>query len=393
MLLTEKEELDRAVQRVLSSTSQKRLVVAGPGAGKTFLFKRVLERTPGDSKTRLVLTFINELKDDLERNLSELASVYTLHGYCHYLLRHNPALSVGLTDSFYYCPNLPTLIKRDWEIVNGREAPQFVGLMRDLQFHAETDFYLTRSDYYDAIGYDDSVFRVYTRLSDDPDQVSQYDLILIDEFQDFNRLESSLVDLLTSASPILIAGDDDQALYSQLRSSNPDFIRTLHSCGDFEVFELPFCMRCPAAIVAAVNEVIAQAQRRGCLQTRINKPFRHYTPVKGPDSKQYPYIQSVQCSVQSLKANYFGKYIARAIRDIPMVESNESHEKLFPTVLIIGSIQYLRQIDQHLTASNFVVQRKEEATGDLKRDDGLRILKGDPGSNLGNNLLDSPTRF
>lgn len=213
MLMTEKDELDRAVERVQSSTSQERLVIASPGAGKTFLFKTVLERTPGDSKTRLVLTLINELRDDLERNPSELAGVYTLHGYCHYLLRHNPALSVGLTaDSLYYCPNLPTLIKRNWEIVKGREAPQFVGLMRDLQFRAETDFYLTQSDYYDAIGYDDSLFRVYTRLSEDPGQMTQYDLILIDEFQDFNRLESSLVDILTSASPVLIAGDNDQAL-------------------------------------------------------------------------------------------------------------------------------------------------------------------------------------
>jgi superfamily I DNA/RNA helicase len=227
------------------------------------------------------------------------------------------------------------------------------------------------------------VFRVYLALSNDADQVGEYDLILIDEFQDFNRLESSFIDLLASASPIVIAGDDDQALYSQLRSSNPDFIRALRSGGEFEVFELPFCMRCPAAIVAAVNAVIAHAQGQGCLKTRINKPFRHFTPVKGGDSKKYPYIQSVQCSVQSLKANYFGKYIARAIKVIPREEINESHDKLFPTVLIIGSIQYLRQVEQHLTAAGFAVQKREEAAVDLKREDGLSLLKEDPESNLG----------
>lgn len=383
MQMSETEELEQAVDRILRSTSPKKLIVAGPGAGKTFLFRKVLERTPGESKSRLVLTFINELKDDLERSLSDLASVYTLHGYCHYLLRWNPVLSVGLSDDFDYFPSIPTLIKRDWEIANGKQAPQFVGLMRDLQTGAETDFYLARSDYYDAIGYDDSVFRVHARLSEDPDQVSHYDLVLIDEFQDFNRLESSFINLLASESPILIAGDDDQALYSQLRSSNPDFIRALHADGEFEVFELPFCMRCPAAIVTAVNAIIAKAQGHGCLRTRIKKPFRHYSPVKGPDSKKYPFIQSVQCSVQSLKANYFGKYIAHAIKSIPKGETNESHDKLFPTVLVIGSIQYLRQIEEYLRAASFSVQKKVETVVDLSREDGLSRLKANPESTLG----------
>ncbi len=105
MQMSETEELEQAVDRILRSTSAKKLIVAGPGAGKTFLFRKVLERTPGKSKSRLVLTFINELKDDLERSLSDLASVY---------MRWNPLLSVGLSDDFDYFPNIPTLIKRDW---------------------------------------------------------------------------------------------------------------------------------------------------------------------------------------------------------------------------------------------------------------------------------------
>src|ERR1700730_292270 len=61
------EELNRAVERVLASTSDKRLIVAGPGAGKTFLFRKILEHSDGDEHSRIALTFINELKDDLEK--------------------------------------------------------------------------------------------------------------------------------------------------------------------------------------------------------------------------------------------------------------------------------------------------------------------------------------
>jgi len=61
----ESEEPERAVDRVLSSHSPERLIVAGPGAGKTHLFREILRFTPGDEHDRIALTFINQLKDDL----------------------------------------------------------------------------------------------------------------------------------------------------------------------------------------------------------------------------------------------------------------------------------------------------------------------------------------
>src|ERR1043166_8201464 len=90
-------ELKEAVDRVLESPSRKKLVVAGPGAGKTTLFKKLLEAADGEAAGRLVLTFINALKGDLDRNLGDLAQVFTLHGYCQYLLRRDANLRDGLT--------------------------------------------------------------------------------------------------------------------------------------------------------------------------------------------------------------------------------------------------------------------------------------------------------
>jgi superfamily I DNA/RNA helicase len=82
-----KRELDEAIERVLASKSRKKLVVAGPGAGKTTLFRKLLDAGPGSADQRLVLTFVNNLKSDLERSLGDAAQVLTLHGYCQHLLR------------------------------------------------------------------------------------------------------------------------------------------------------------------------------------------------------------------------------------------------------------------------------------------------------------------
>jgi superfamily I DNA/RNA helicase len=92
--------------------------------------------------------------------------------------------------------------------------------MRDLGCDANHKaFYRERTNYYNAVDFDDSVFRTYDQLRrcvSGP----EYTLVLIDEFQDFNKMEAAVIGLLAQRNPIVIAGDDDQALYSQLRSAS-----------------------------------------------------------------------------------------------------------------------------------------------------------------------------
>ena len=93
-------ELQRAIQKVLRSPSRRKLVVAGPGTGKTTLFKQLLESCDGEADDRLVLTFIDSLRNDLEAALAGLARVYTLHAYCMGLLYAKSVLRAGLTPDF-----------------------------------------------------------------------------------------------------------------------------------------------------------------------------------------------------------------------------------------------------------------------------------------------------
>jgi superfamily I DNA/RNA helicase len=376
-------ELKEAIERILQSTSRKKLVVAGPGTGKTTLFRALLELGSGSQKTRLVLTFINNLKKDLEKSLSDLASIYTLHGYCQGLLKRHSDLRAGLTGDFLCFPGLASLIKFDWEYLKNQPAPQFIALMRSLVAGTEIDFYLDRANYYDAVDFDDSVYRAYSELKKNPSSMRGYDLVLIDEYQDFNRMEAAFIDLAAERSPIVVAGDDDQALYSQLRGASWEHIRSLYTCGDYEVFPLPFCMRCPEVIVGAVNDVISRARQAERLEGRIDKPYRHYEPVKGSDSRLYPKIGLVTTTVQRLKANYFGRYIVQCIKQIPKEQIEEARKKGDPAVLIIGSKQYRNQIEAHLVEQGYPIDLSRDRIDGIERSQGLYILKENPNSNLG----------
>ena len=58
---------------ILASDAQRRIIVAGPGTGKTHTFKQVLAQA-GDGA--LALTFLSLLVRDLESELDGLADVY-----------------------------------------------------------------------------------------------------------------------------------------------------------------------------------------------------------------------------------------------------------------------------------------------------------------------------
>ncbi len=92
--------------------------------------------------------------------------------------------------------------------------------------------------------------------------------------------------------------------------------------------------------------------------------------------------------MQSLRANYFGRYVAEQIDAIPGDEIAEGHEVKCPTVLVIGPGQYLRQVRSHLEANGY--QYEARGTGEpiaVRREDGLAILGAQRDANLGWRIL------
>ena len=78
------------------------------------------------------------------------------------------------------------------------------------------------------IDFDDMLSMAYTMLKDEPAQLTRwrryYPYIMIDEFQDINRVQYETVKLLAApANNLFIVGDDDQSIY-KFRGSRPEFL-------------------------------------------------------------------------------------------------------------------------------------------------------------------------
>ena len=383
---TEEEKLQAAIREIVDSHSPKKLVVAGPGTGKTTLFGALLAEAGGGTEDNLILTFINALKDDLETSFGDRATVRTLHSHCLGLLYQQGTLRGNLTSGFLCVPGLAHLIKSDWQLLVAGDPPHFVKAMRQMTAD-DVSFYLARGDYYDAVDYDDAVYRVCIALASGNGTPGDYQRVLVDEYQDFNAMEAAFIGFLAERSAIVIAGDDDQALYSRWRFASWDYIRSLHEGGEYDLFELPYCLRCPEVVVTAVSDVLSEAHRNGNLQGRIDKPYGYFPPYKGADSEKYPKIDVIMTSVQKRVVNYMGRYIDQAISGIPKEEIEEALQKGFPAALVISPKPYRQQIAEYLESAGHHLSMRSKSPDALDRAHGLTLLKDDPSRSVAWRIL------
>ena len=372
------EERKKYTDLILNSTAKNKVVIAGAGTGKSFTFKSLLT-TKGNNS--LALTFINNLAGDLAKDLSELADVYTFHGYCKSLL-HKISVD-GIEKNFNYYPLLPQIITTDASIL-ASHLSKFEEAIQKLEEDERIEFYLKRANYYNAVGHNDSVYRVLKYFMANNSLIPKFAQIVVDEYQDFNPLEVEFIELLSIPSPVLIAGDDDQAIYG-FKHASPVHIRNKAIDKEYELFELPYCSRCTQVIINSVINVTNKAKELGFLKNRIDKNYICFMPEKGKDSGIYPKIIYASCSIQN-KAdarNYIGKFIESEIKKIPQEEIKLARSNNYPCVLILCQSQYLKQIYGYLESRFPDVDFTERKDDDIDKIEGYRILIRDKNSNLG----------
>jgi len=376
------EENENSLKEILSSDHKNKLILGGPGTGKTFLFKNIVEDLPENSII-LVTTFINNLAEDLEKRLSKISNrrieVRTLHSFCNSLLRK--------IHQYEYFPELPIIIRHDAVLLDSAfKEKDFSRTFFNLEKEEETKFYLSRSKYYNCVGHHDVIYRTFSHLNQNEGAIPQYSQVIIDEYQDFNLLESSLIELIVQKNKIIIAGDDDQALY-RFKSASPEFIRKLYQDQQFKNLFLPFCRRCTSVLIEAADAFIFNAKKRGLLKNRIEKEFKCYWPDRFLDSKKYSSIFLGKFSADSVVS----KYIRERVFSIIKEEEIQPSEKDEPEFLIVGPPRishYLQGVNESLTKDKrvdsniFKIEFKKESKS-LSINEGYEFIKKNEESNLG----------
>jgi hypothetical protein len=358
------------VDAITRSTARKKIVVAGPGTGKTYLFKKILE-----GKTNcLTLTFVNSLVEDLSLDLCGLSEVRTLHSFARSELARILKASGGVK----VFPKLSRVIGADAKVLLDRSVDF------DALFHKRDDgnpdiqFYSQRRRYYDKhFGYSDIIFALALAFEQKDSRIPSFTQVLVDEFQDFNPLEVSLIELLGRKSPVLIAGDDDQALYD-FKNASAAHIRDRHagSNTDYESFSLPYCYRCTRVIVDAINDVIAQAHAHGFLKGRIVKDYVYFESLKKDvDSDGNPAVVKAHVFAAQLPG-FIGTELGRIAQQV---------RGPFSVLIISATRVHSNAVKDGLEAKGF-----QNVTGLGHRDeaeptpmDALNLLLEDDAGNLG----------
>lgn len=277
--------------QIASSQNQNIRVVAGPGTGKSFAMKRRVARLlESGVNPRIILpvTFTRVAAEDLHRELvgmgvpgCENIEGVTLHSLAFRILNRNHVLhATGRTPSplndFEVKPLIADLkgahggVKGVKERIKAyesawarlqHEAPGYVQSEEDAGFFRDLMPWLV---FHKAMLIGEVIPHLYSYLRDNPaaDERSEFSYILVDEYQDLNKAEQGVIDLLADNAEVCIVGDDDQSIYS-FKNAHPDGIRDwLISRPGADDLTLDECRRCPTTVTEMAGHLIAHNVNR-----------------------------------------------------------------------------------------------------------------------------------
>lgn len=266
-------------------------VVAGPGTGKSFGLNRrvarLLEQGQNPRKI-LAVTFTRTAAQDLKNEIqsigidgSEDVVAKTLHSFCFGLLNKRniiektgrfprPMLEFeqkpmmydidGSFGTFREKQKRLQAFEAAWARLQSEE-PGFPKEAIDRRFEQEVLAWLKS---HKAMLFGEMIIETLHYLRDNPMCVErrEFEHILVDEYQDLNKAEQAVIDLLASGSDLAIIGDDDQSIYS-FKYANPEGIRefpnTHPSCN---AIDFDHCRRCPKRVVAMASRLISHNTNR-----------------------------------------------------------------------------------------------------------------------------------
>ena len=326
-----KSELNGEQFRVVTAQPKATLVVAGAGTGKTraITYRVAYLIEQGVSPQRILLaTFTNRAAREMLRrveNLTGSQNVHrvwggTFHRIANLILRRH-AVSLG------YDPNYTILDSEDARgLINiciddaaidtkAKRFPKPEVVQDMISFANNTDLplekviagkhpyfelltsqikrvdsiYQSRKLERNVMDYDDLLLNVKKLLVEKPDiaeiYAEQFQHIMVDEYQDTNRLQAEIIDLLAvKHRNVMVVGDDAQSIFAWRGAEFTNIYEFPKRYPDAQVFKLETNYRSTPEILGLANTSIACNRRQFPKMLTAVKRSRDLKPALVPCS-------------------------------------------------------------------------------------------------------------
>lgn len=295
-------DLNTEQKDAVTTDNQYTIVLAGAGSGKTrVLVHRIawlcMEKHYSPHSI-FAVTFTNKAAAEMQERIQHLIGegyfngmwVGTFHGLTHRLLRMFSQQAklpsnfqlIDTEDQIRLIKRIFRELKIDEKQWSAKECASFISNQKEKGLRAkdlipedpkQIMWQTIYNDYQaicDRVGYVDFselILRAYELLCNDKEVLSycqhRFSNILIDEFQDTNHIQYSLVKKLAGTTAnVMIVGDDDQSIYSW-RGANADNLQLfINDFPDTEIIRLEQNYRSTSTILDAANQLIAKNQNR-----------------------------------------------------------------------------------------------------------------------------------
>ncbi len=305
------DELNDVQRAAVTNTNGPVLVVAGPGSGKTrvltYRISHLIETGVAPWEI-LALTFTNkaarEMKDRIEKVVGTKAQrvwAGTFHSIFARILR-GEAERIGYPSNFTIYDSddskslLRTIIKElnltkdiynenailtrissaKSNLISPKAYEQNVDLMAQDRSTKRPYIYRIYAEYAmrckraGAMDFDDLLYQIYVLLHQNPDLADKYrqrfKYVLVDEFQDTNFLQYSIVKKLVvypgSPQNVCVVGDDAQSIYAFRGATIDNILDFEKDFKNLKTFKLEQNYRSTHHIVEAANEVITYNKKQ-----------------------------------------------------------------------------------------------------------------------------------
>lgn len=257
------------------------LVLAGPGAGKTHcLIERIrflIEECDVPPSRICAFTFTNKAADEithrLERTLGDGGGSVksgTIHAFCAELLReHAPRVGLppgfGIADEDYQLHVLRRLEgPKPWHrrLLTEFSANRFRGAPfarhESYELFDRYERFLAQRK---MVDFDLLVLKAAELLEQTPEAStirSRWDVVLVDEFQDLNRVQYRVIrELARDHEHLFAVGDHEQSIYSFAGADPGVFQRLLNDFGLARKIRLEENRRCPRDVFALARRLVS----------------------------------------------------------------------------------------------------------------------------------------